>query len=552
MVELDEIVRQNQLACLPYAKSGRAEADLIEKYPELVHIIDRGKRAKIDSMALQSRLHEDEIRFAGSLKARAGFSEDQRSSSMDKSRRGASKDRMPLSKSPSLRAKASINDLMFVMDEGDGTLPVPSIKEACDMVSTAVRPEPQSGRAHHSETPSSSLPMDNTWFDSNSKAPSSVPDTVPNTPQNATAEFGSSAGPAQNSYEATGASSSKDLDQSGSAKAWGSASLSSTKLDMRAIMAQASTKRESNISSGLSSQAKIAEAVATSAGNKLSQRERKRQQQQQQLSQSSEPCPLPSNGPSRGDKPASPWRTPSAGPKISLKDVLGAEGITSPSIRATHETRLPSVPPLTLRQTVPGSASTARKPSSSVQPTQPSPQHRSLSSPTIPKPANHPSASPHPTSSRPLPRSHHTKPQPPPVRTSSPIIQSIRHQPLPVEPSLQLSMADILSQQQTEKDVIREAAAKRSLHEIQQEQQFQQWWDMESRKVMEEEAAAREGPAVAVAAGRGGSGRGGRGKGRGGGGVGRSRGRGRGRGRAGERGVSGEGRSAAEGVPPAR
>lgn len=532
IAELDEVVRQNQLACLPFVRSGRAEADLLERYPGLVDMIDRGKRTKIDSMALQSRLHEDEIRFAGSLKARAGFSEDQNSSPMDKSKRRPSKDRMPSSKSPALRAKASINDLMFDMDEGDGFLPGPSIKEACDMVGTPIRPELQDGRVYQTETSSSSLPMEKIWFDSKGKALSSVADNAPAAPQKATNVFGSSPVPAQSSYEATGAGSFRDMGSSGSAKPWGSAALSSTKLDMRAIMAQASSKRESNISSGLSSEAKIAEAVATGVGNKISQRERKRQQQQQQLLQNSEPCSSPGNGPSRDQKPASPWRTPSAGPKISLKDVLGADGSTSPSVTVTSETRLPPVPPLTLRQTVPGSASAARKSSSGGQPAQPSPQQRSISSPTIAKSATQP-GSPNPASRPPTQpsRSHHSGPKPP--ATASPI-HSIRHQPIPVEPSLQLSMADILSQQQTEKDVIKEAAAKRSLQEIQQEQEFQQWWDQESRKVMEEEAAAREEPAVASRGGRGG-----RGKGKGG--VGRGRGRGRGRGAGGsERGVSGE------------
>lgn len=39
-------------------------------------------------------------------------------------------------------------------------------------------------------------------------------------------------------------------------------------------------------------------------------------------------------------------------------------------------------------------------------------------------------------------------------------------------------------QQQTEKDEIREAAtAKHNLHDIQLEQEFQEWWDKESRRV---------------------------------------------------------------------
>jgi len=50
-------------------------------------------------------------------------------------------------------------------------------------------------------------------------------------------------------------------------------------------------------------------------------------------------------------------------------------------------------------------------------------------------------------------------------------------------------MADILSQQQAEKISVKEAVAKRSLQEIQQEQEFQAWWDQESRRAIEEEEA---------------------------------------------------------------
>lgn len=79
---------------------------------------------------------------------------------------------------------------------------------------------------------------------------------------------------------------------------------------------------------------------------------------------------------------------------------------------------------------------------------------------------------------------------------SQPSIQSIRHipRPEPYQTTIQhaspspnsLSLASILKQQQAEKDVIREAAnAKRSLQDIQLEQEFQEWWDKESKRVME-------------------------------------------------------------------
>ena len=49
----------------------------------------------------------------------------------------------------------------------------------------------------------------------------------------------------------------------------------------------------------------------------------------------------------------------------------------------------------------------------------------------------------------------------------------------------------ILSQQQAEKDTIREVVtARHNLEDIQREQEFQQWWDQESRAVQEAAAKA--------------------------------------------------------------
>ena len=54
------------------------------------------------------------------------------------------------------------------------------------------------------------------------------------------------------------------------------------------------------------------------------------------------------------------------------------------------------------------------------------------------------------------------------------------------------SMDDILTEEQAVKDSIKGAVAKRSLQEIQQEQEFQEWWEKESARVMEEEEALQE------------------------------------------------------------
>ncbi|KAF7591826.1 hypothetical protein BBP40_001097, partial [Aspergillus hancockii] len=99
---------------------------------------------------------------------------------------------------------------------------------------------------------------------------------------------------------------------------------------------------------------------------------------------------------------------------------------------------------------------------------------------------------------------------------------SIRHirRPEPYQTSFhspspnQLSLATILMQQQTEKDEIREAAtAKHNLQDIQQEQEFQAWWDKESRRIQGLPEPGR--PVQDENERNGQSGRGGRGKGQG-------------------------------------
>ena len=55
---------------------------------------------------------------------------------------------------------------------------------------------------------------------------------------------------------------------------------------------------------------------------------------------------------------------------------------------------------------------------------------------------------------------------------------------------------------------VKEAVAKRSLQEIQQQQEFEEWFDSESRRVQEEEAQATAAAATAARDGRGKRGRG--------------------------------------------
>lgn len=478
MLELDEIVRQNQLACLPMSKSGRAEAELIETYPRLTDLIERGKRIKIDSVSLQTRLHEREAKSVGGSKAKAAFLEDfEQSPSVQKSRPRPSQEPDSQLKSPGLKPKRSAADLIFDMEEDVES-------DAEDDISAPGR------RRRPALTADSSFPRSG---------------MSPRTDGRGDVEFTSlkdddniAALTTPVSHQTAGVDIAHSPIPFRSRKPWSTPTLPPSKIEMKDIMAQDSSSHVSYISAGLSPLGKQGGPSSAGLPAKLSQRERKKQQQQQALS----PKPVPASSPAAAEvsmqaqPTTSPWQVASKGPKVSLMEIIGGSSNSPPQPGSVART--PS--PMTLRQTIAGKAPSARKavtgPAQSPLPT----QKRSVSTPDVPHSTSHARSPPSRSSSSQIP------------------IQSIRHTSPSAEPTLQLSMADILSQQQTEKEIIKEAAAKRSLQEIQEEQAFQEWWDEESRKVkaVEEEATA------AKPAARGGKGM--RSKGRGG-----SRGRGRGK-----------------------
>ena len=479
--ELDEVVRQNQLACLPFAKSGRAEAELIERHPSLTSIMEQGRRAKIDSIGLRCSLRDEDSFYANTAKPRPTSHADNDLPSSLQSLRQISSNERPVTPSNPLKHKASNGDLMFEMEEDDdqpGTQGrhttasplenyLPTVPQA--LVSNLPLVEPSSMSAGTPKT--HAVPQSSNNSDRNSLTLAS--------------EYEGSPG-----------------NVSLTAAAWGSSAFGSSKLSMKEIMDQASlASRTSNLSSGLALKARNIENVSSGSGSKLSQRERKRQQQQAQLQQQEPPAsPNTVDRVEEVTKPTSPWQVADHGPKVSLKDVLGDGTNNSSPLPSRKAGRQASAPPLTLRQTIPGKAPAPPETATGGS--------QSQSAATPRRSVSTPSATDKPASA--LEENS----------TSSPNIRSIRHVPPPVEPSLQLSMADILAQQQTEKDVIKEAAAKRSLQEIQEEQAFQEWWDQESKKVQEEEAA--RGKTVGPRGGKSSEGRGrsrssrGRGRGRGG------------------------------------
>lgn len=236
------------------------------------------------------------------------------------------------------------------------------------------------------------------------------------------------------------------------------------KLPMREIIAQTS--------SSLGKSIPLLELSATP--EKVSQKERKRQQHQHQQTTGPSTVPIISIPEKQIPKM---WAIPTAAPRVSLKEVLMEES---------------SLPLDTCNKTTPQSSSTRE-----IQGAAYAASSR-LSSPT------HPAATQRRTVSQPLPLPH------------LPISRGL-------ETTLHFSLADIMLQEEVHKEIMRDHAAKRSLQEIQAEQEFLRWWDTESEKVRLDIARAAGGGSGGQ---RGGSGGGGRKSRRGRGGGGRREGRG--------------------------
>lgn len=273
--------------------------------------------------------------------------------------------------------------------------------------------------------------------------------------------------PTGHTFRASPAASSQAALSGSTSRPWGVAPLQSNKLSIREMLEQSSTPRESNLSLGLRAKSTSEDAATSSGGLKVSQKERRRQQQLRQDSQTARLLGTLEGG---EITPAVPWQAVTSSKKTVKETLLAPAPVPSPSPRP-----LPT-PQMTLRQTVANSPVSAKSTTMHSSPKTPV-QARTSSSPQVVKTLQPAGLTASSSSSAATP------------------IQSIRHVPLSpqaISPTFLMhqSMADILSQQESEKTSIREAAAKRSLQEIQQEQEFQQWWEQESRKVMEEQQAA--------------------------------------------------------------
>ncbi|KAF3917956.1 hypothetical protein ABW20_dc0110466 [Dactylellina cionopaga] len=457
MAELDDAVKSRQLAYMPITRSGRAEADLLQRHPHLVTEVDTERQAQLQLFDHgQINNPSTETDLTGSLASYRQSSSFRAGSYEKNKRRRSSKSgqEKPSVKSPPLMP-AQGSELIFDMDDED---------PATRLAKTPTSHSPGFSRGD-SYSFRSTTPKGEVWYDCKGKQISV--DGV------SSDEIQSSAGEASSKLPWTIGSG-----------------IQSTKLDMREIMVQASKNRTSNLSLGLSSTEPTAiETLPTSNFTapitaKISQKERKRQQQQQQLQvqqAATIAAPVLSSTP---DKP-----------------VLGPKASPWKAIRSTSN-------PLSLHPTSPLQTPRKEIASNKILDVINTPPSSHLHQPGINTSPKHITSPRQPSFNTPK----QSLPTPPPqiqtrrYNSSGDVVSALtatRSVSSPMQPrsehyeefppisarleQLNLPLAEIIQQEQIQQDIIKGKAPKQSLQEIQQEQEFLDWWEKESERYQQEE-----------------------------------------------------------------
>ncbi|PQK17386.1 hypothetical protein BB8028_0007g05810 [Beauveria bassiana] len=443
LLELDEVVRENQLARFPFVRSGRAELLLHEKHPDLLIDIEEERQRRVKEFAFKVTQREEEKKLSSSYRARFGSLDEMAAFSRtpDAGRRKSSYAKNePFS--PSLRPKESHGDLIFDMEEDvakHGDVSSPAAPRPLPQPDLDVEPMTQLPEAAWQQAK-------RTYPVSFSKSPGSPAPSV--------------AFPASRNSSGTPATPSNNSMRKANGP-WASPILSTTKLDLRGIISEASSKPTSALTTSLAAASRDAPSPKPPA--KMSQKERKRQMQKQAEVQAATENGKISAKPwqpvSSGGDPA-PWKVASPAPKTSLQEAMASE--------AQKRGPVPNAKPLIAAETEPQAKRRTASPDTKF-----SGQNRSRRA-VIDSPAS---------SSQ---------------QAASPLIphsKSYIARERKEEPLVGGTLADIIGQQKREQELVKEAVAKRSLQEIQQEQAFQEWWDQESRRAQQEEAQRSVRPA---------------------------------------------------------
>ena len=223
LAELDSVVRENQLACMPFAKSDRAEKLLHERHPELAATLERNRQVKIDAIRLRLKFNDLSRLALGSVDDETGASP-----AHHRTRRRSSNAR-PENVTPILRAKSSAKDMMFAMEE---EFDDPSRSPA---QSPSLRP--MARLRPHDNLGSSPLP-EALWYDSKGKAVAS-PQLAPHSPAPGAITPDAQISPYIGGKTPPSASLT-----------WTLAPLSAPRVDLKGIMAQDASSRTSALSQG--------------------------------------------------------------------------------------------------------------------------------------------------------------------------------------------------------------------------------------------------------------------------------------------------------------
>ncbi|KAJ5081586.1 hypothetical protein NUU61_009850 [Penicillium alfredii] len=454
--ELDAVCHENQLSCFPISRGRNSEDYIFEKYPEIVSSVETDRQRRIDAMTLQTRVNQVE---SYNVRPRAAPSEKAIASPTARKGKGiASRDVSNAALSPVLRPRKSTSDLMFQMDEEPALSIVDSMKGKSAMRS----PRPGEGMRENRSYPDSPA-LTGSIPEAESLGDGGFLDEQMSLPQETLLAESPSESRAMTLNQKRALASPPGP----SPAPWSSPAISNSKKDLKDIMGETSQSRVSNLTLGMADRRESSGSFAS----KPSQKERKKMQQQQMQEM------LDAKQQAK-EVPRNPWQIPAPASSATPGKLDPLPGQSGPSTPTSEPAKAVQKPAMTLRQTVAGTPPRS-KPVATPQQT----QKRSVSgnikqSPSLSKtPTSGPSTPPQPTQ---------------PSTSPQPAIQSIRHIPRP-DPNApgsrspshsSLSLATILHQQQSEKDEIREAAtAKHNLQDIQAEQEFQQWWDQESKRV---------------------------------------------------------------------
>ncbi|KAH7175668.1 hypothetical protein EDB81DRAFT_15926 [Dactylonectria macrodidyma] len=437
LVELDEVVRDNQLARFPFVRSGRAELILHESNPHLTTDIDEERQLRVKEMAFKAIQKEDEKKLSSSYKARVGSLDDfgpvqTPDKSSRKLRAGYNE---PFS--PSLRPRQSQGDLIFDMDEEDG----PTLGSPRSPINQPSNPRMQLDVDEISQLPKA-------WREQKGKGIADImhsptPDSFSLSPDFRLSKT-SDANPTGDAMTKLG-------------NPWAAAALITSKLDLKGIMSESSSK--SALTVGLTEQ-KTKDSISNKPQTKVSQKERKKQLQLQAAAEAAakdeQSSQVPWEQPRTGGR-LPPWKATEPTSKTSVEEVMAMESKLPRAVSANAK-------PLVASET---RAQSARQRTASPDTRFPG-QARMSNSPAMV-----------------------AGPAPSDQAKKKPLVPHSRSYITPApkaEATQGFSMADIIGEQKREQELVKEAVAKRSLQEIQQEQAFQEWWDQESQRAQEEEA----------------------------------------------------------------